>query len=517
MGTSKAFLFPILSALLATSIFAATPTPDGSTAAVTAQWSHVDRVSNTVPTTQILAHAFTLRDNPMHDPEFAALKDLKTNDTRLQLWFSVTRQAVAELKAPTATETFWDFTYIDPLVKDYYNNTAGRHHINMGTIPRWMFNVPNKEIPNDPSASFYAYTDDTNGNNLKDPSGKQFAEYQVRLYEWLTKGGFTDELGKYHKSGHHYKIDYWGILNEPDFENKITVEQYTKIWDAVATAIHKVDPKVHFFSAEVSGAEVPWAKYFLDPKNHAPGAPAVEYFCIHNYTNGTNEPSTWHDSYFVHPDMDVSNGASAKAFGDRVRQVMQIRDQLSPKTTIILDELGIFNIVVPTEESCRADEPYHNYNPLYWNANGANWADTFITAENLGIPLISMSQMDGYPTQCPSISMMDGETRKPNAHYWALWLISHNFGPGDKLVTTSSNTEDVVTQAQITPSGNKLLLISTQDHPVTVDLSGAFASGSLQAQVVDQQSFESAPRTDSVSGQQITLAPFAVAVVSQQK
>ena len=497
--------------MLLAAMTAAAPAVARAQADVSATWSNVERTSNTVPTTQILAHAFTLRNNPMHDPEFKALKDLKTDDTRLQLWFSVTRQAVAELKPPTATETSWDFTYIDPLVQDYYKNTRGKHHINMGTIPRWMFNVPEENVPTDPAASFYAYTDGTTGDLLKDPSGKQFADYQVRLYEWLTKGGFTDELGKFHK-GHHYKVDFWGVLNEPDFENHITVEQYTKIWDSVTTAIHKVDPEVHFFSAEVSGAEVPWAKYFLDAKNHAADAPPVEYFCIHNYTNGTNEPATWHDSYFVHPDMDVSNGASASAFAGRVRQVMEIRDQLSPKTTIMLDELGIFDIVKPTEESCRADEPYGNYNPLYWNANGANWADTFITAENLGVPLISMSQMDGYPTQCPSISMMDGDTRKPNAHYWALWLISHNFGPGDQLVTTKSSTEDVVAQASITHAGRKVLLINTTDHDVTVNLAGTFASGKVKLQVVDAKSGEDRPRKESVSGPSVTLAAFAVAV-----
>jgi hypothetical protein len=183
----------------------------------------------------------------------------------------------------------------------------------------------------------------------------------------------------------------------------------------------------------------------------------------------------------------------------------------------MLDELGIFDIVKPTEESCRADEPYHAYNPLYWNANGANWADTFISAENLGVPLISMSQMDGYPTQCPSISMMDGETRRPNAHYWALYLISHNFGPGDKLVATSSSNPDIVAQASITSAGKRLLLINTQDHSITVNLSGSFPSGGLHADVVDQQSGEQAPRTDNITGGQLTLAPFAVAVVSPQK
>lgn len=506
-------------ALLLTVIatIAANPSLASAQVDVSANWSHVERVSNTVPTTQILAHSFTLRDNPMHDAEFRALKDLHTDDTRLQFWFSVTRQAVAELKAPTATETYWDFTTIDPLVEDYYRNTTGRHHVNMGTIPRWMFNVPEEQVPTDPTATFYAYTDGTTGELLKDPSGQQLADYQVRLYEWLTKGGFTDELGKYHKSGHHYKIDYWGILNEPDLENHITVEQYTKIYDAVSTSIRKIDPDVQFFSAEVSGAEIPWAQYFLDAKNHRPDAPPVQYFCIHNYTNGSNDPATWHDSYFVHPDKNVNDGASAHAFGERVKQVMAIRDQLSPKTIIMLDELGVFDIVNPAEDSCHADEPYHSYNPLYWNASGANWADTFIAAENLGVPLISMSQMDGYPTQCPSISMMDSETRRPNAHYWALWLISHNFGPGDQLVTTKSSSEDVVAQASITPAGRKILLINTTDGDVRVNLTGAAAPGAVRMQVVDEKSGEQAPRVERVVGQQVTLAPFAVAAVAQRK
>jgi len=37
-------------------------------------------------------------------------------------------------------------------------------------------------------------------------------------------------------------------LNEPDFENKLNVEQYTRIWDAVAEAIHKIDPDVQFLA-----------------------------------------------------------------------------------------------------------------------------------------------------------------------------------------------------------------------------------------------------------------------------
>lgn len=514
MRTGKGIFYVLLAAVAAFPAIAAYAA-ENSSASVTAHWTQIERVSNTVPTTQVLNHAFTPRKHPLHDPLFRAVRNLHTNDTRLQFWFSITNLALPELKEPTATETFWDFRYMDDLVADYYANSSGRHNINMGTIPRWMFNVPPVEIPTDPGASFYPYTDGTRGDLLKDPSGKQFADYQVRLYEWYTKGGFADELGKYHKSGHYYKIDYWGVLNEPDFENRITVEQYTKIYDAVTTALHKIDPDLQFFAPEVSGAEVAWAKYFLNPKNHSPEAPPVEWFAFHNYVNAPNDPSTWHAKYFTDPESGPTDGASANAFAERIEQVMKIRDELSPKTKLIVDELGTFNIVKPGEEACRADEPYTAFHPLYWNANGANWAVNFVTAEKLGLPLMSVSQMVGYPTQCPSIAMFDPDTAKPNSHYWVLYLINRNFGPGDKLAGTESSSDDLVAQAAITPGGRKVLLINTTEKPIDVDLSGTFEVPDLAAQIVDQASGEDEPRQEFLTRPHLTLAPFAVAVVMQ--
>lgn len=487
------------------------------TAKVTTRWDNVTAVSTTIPTTQILAHAYTLRTSPIHDQLFKALQDLHTDDTRLQFWYSVTRQAVLEIKEPTATQAFWDFQYADPLVEDYYAHTSGRHHLNFTTIPRWMFKVPPKDVPQDPTASFYAYTDDTRGDLLKDPSGRQIAAYQARIFQWYTKGGFTDEVGKFHKSGHHYKIDYWDVLNEPDFENKITVEQYTKIYDAVTEAIHKMDPDVQLLGPEVSGAEIPWARYFLNPKNHRPGSLPVAWFTFHNYVNAPNDPSTWHAKYFTNPASSPTDGAAARAFVGRIQEVLKIRDELSPKTKVIVDELGTFNDVKTTEEACRANEPYQAYHPLYWNAIGANWAYIFIAAERFRMPIFSMSQMIGYPTQCPSISMFDKDTAKPNAHYWVLGLINRNFGPGDKLTQTASSSPDIETQAAVTSRGRKLLLVNTTEHSMQVDLASSFSDSKapLQADVVDQASGEEAPRRDRLTDQQITLAPFAVAVVSR--
>lgn len=483
--------------------------------AVTANWNTVTRKSVTVPTTQILASALTVRSNPLNMPMWKALKNLHTNDTRLQLWFSVPNQVIAELKEPTATETFWDFRYMDPVVADYFANTSGAHHINIGTIPRWMFKVPPVDLPADPGASFYPYDAGTSGELLKDPSGKQFADYQVRVFQWYTQGGFTDEIGKFHRSGHHYKINYWGILNEPDFENKFTVQQYTRIWDSVAEEIRKVDPSVQFFGPEISGAEVKWARYFLNPKNHSPEAPPVRFFSIHNYVTADNDPGSWQATYFTDP--TGKNGFSVRAFRDQLHQVMKIRDELSPATQIVIDELGTFDHLRPGENGGVDDEPYGAYNPLYWVASGANWAANFITAENAGVRLISMSQMLGYPTQAPSCTMLNPKTAHPNAHYWVLSLVNSNFGPGDKLVATRSSSVDIVAQAAITASGNRVLLVNTSDHAVAVNISGTFASGPLKVQAVDEASGENPPRTDSVAGRQIQLAPFAVAIVSSSR
>jgi hypothetical protein len=491
------------------------PPPPSTTATITTEWKHVIATSATIPTTQILAHAYTLRDSPVHDALFQAFGDLGTDDSRLQFWYSVTRQAVLEIEEPSATETHWDFQYADPLLADFYAHTTGKHHLNISTIPRWMFNVEPKQVPEDPRASFYPYTDDTRGDLLKDPSGKEIADYQARIFSWYTQGGFTDEAGKFHKSDHHYKVDYWDILNEPDFENHITVEQFTRIYDAVTAAIHKIDPHVEFFAPEVSGSEISWAKYFLDPKNHAPGFLPIRWFTFHNYVNAPNDPSTWHAKYFTDPAKSETDGVSASVLLDRVREVMQIRDQLSPHTEVIVDELGTFNDVKTTEEACRAPEPYDAYLPLYWNAIGANWAYIFAGVERMRMPVFSMSQMIGYPTQCPSISMFDKDTARPNAHYWTLHLIERNFHPGDKLVATSASTPDVAAQASVTGAGKKLLLVNTTEHAVEADLAQTFPGAhSLRAEVVDQVSGEQPPRVEAVTNKRVTLAPFSVVVVS---
>lgn len=497
------------------------------TVTVDAAWDREVRISVTTPTTQHLANSMTVPGHPLKNLLLTDLRNLHTDATRLQLWFSVPRQVVAELNEPSPTETFWDFTQIDPVVADYFANTLGRHNVNAGTIPRWMFNVSPLDVPADPGKAFYRYVEGTRGELLKDPTGKQFGEYQARIFSWYTQGGFTDELGRFHRSNHHFKIDYWGVMNEPTVENGLTAAQYTRLYDATVIAIRRIHPKVQFIGPEYGGGPasddmrqmLSWERYFLDPKNHDPAALPIRWFSFHNYPIAFNDPHTWQQAYFLGKTGAI--GAPVRALPNLLRKVAQIRDELSPQTQIALDEVGTFLLLKPFDVSHMDAEhnpgtpsdPYGSYNPLYWVAAGSAWAGDFIVAERLGIPIISMTQMVGAPEQCESVSMINWETGAPNAHYWTLALINRHFAPGDRLVETSSDSDDVIAQASITPLGKKLLLVNSSNRTIIVDLREAFGKGPITSEIVDEKTGEMSPRVDRSQSAAVRLAPFAIAVV----
>src|ERR1035437_2856819 len=77
--------------------------------------------------------------------------------------------------------------------------------LNFSTTPQWMWITPKPvAYPADPEEPVWNYTQ---GAELRDPSGQELAAYYARLVGWYTLGGFVDEYGKRHESGHHYQVD----------------------------------------------------------------------------------------------------------------------------------------------------------------------------------------------------------------------------------------------------------------------------------------------------------------------
>jgi hypothetical protein len=468
-------------------------------------WNTVLLVSRSTPTLQVVVNPMLYRGSPIHDASFAALKSLGADYVRFVPWLPYPRAAVAELEPPAPGLTHWDFSSIDPVTTDFFAATDGHSTIlNFSTIPAWMFKTAKPvNPPADPAQVFWDYTQ---GTALRDPSGKELGNYYARLVSWYTQGGFTDEAGVRHRSGYHYAIPIWEVLNEVDSEHSTTPEDYTLRYDAIVGAIRRVSPQTRFMGLALAapGADPRYFEYFLNPANHKPGIP-LDYISFHFYaTPAADETAdTWQHTFF-----DQADGFLATT-----RYILAIRDRLSPATRVDTDELGV---ILPDDNRETASQlampsriPHR-----YWNAAAALYAYLFIELTKLGVDVVGESQLVGFPSQFPSVTMVDWTTGKPNARYWALKLIEDNFHPGDKLVGPPSglfSTPEIAIQGFITPAGHKVLFVNKTNKEETVKLQADLANGVTWT--VDEATGEDAPRSGKANGDTLKLAPFAVEVL----
>lgn len=462
--------------------------------AVKVQWEGEATVSRSTPTLQVVVNPMLLRGSPIHAGSFDALKKLGADYVRFVPWFPYPHMAVPELDPPSDTGTSWDFSHIDPIVEDFMDATAGHSVVmNFSTIPVWMFQTEKPvAYPADPNQVSWDYNQ---GLTLRDTSFRELSAYFVRLFSWYTHGGFTDEKGRVHRSGHHYSFPYWEVLNEPDLEHRLSPEAYTRMYDAIVTALKKVSPETKFIGMSLAHETDPsWFTYFLDPAHHRPGVP-LEGISYHFYGHPDfrDQPLEYYQYSFFN---------QADAFLDRVRYIESIRKRLAPHTFTTVNELG--NIL-------ERDGVGKTIPDEYWNLCGAMYAYLYVQLTRLGIDAVGESQLVGYPTQFPSVSMMNWTSGKPNARYWVLKLLKDNFGPGDRLVPTQAGDGQVLAQAFVTAAGRRLLLVNKRNVPITLKMPPAAVGGAVSA--VRPETGDGPPASGHVDRGQLTLAPFEVAVV----
>ncbi len=471
---------------------------------VTVDWNKTVIVSKSTPTLQVVVNPMLRPGSPIHDGAYQAVKELGADYVRYVPWLPYPRLGVAELEPPSKEKTSWDFSLIDPMTKDFLAATEGHSTVmNFSTIPAWLWKTDKPvTYPADPNQVYWDYTQ---GTEMNDPSGKQVGEYYARLVSWYTRGGFTDENGKVHTSNYHYNFPIWEVLNEVDFEHKMTPQQYTIIYDAVVAAIHQVSPDTKFMALALAdpSANPQMFEYFLNPANHKPGIP-IDYISYHFYASpkATEDINNWQYTFFDQADRFLAS----------TRYIDAIRQRLSPQTKTDTDELGV---ILTTDEDEIHDKKAHpdKIPALYWNAAGSLYAYLYAELAKQGIDVIGESQLVGYPSQFPSVSMIDWNNSKPNARYWVLRLLKDNFHPGDQLVTTTAtNGKDVTAQAFVTATGKKLLLLNKRNRAIDITLPAGAENGQLLT--VDQASGEGPARTGKQQGNQLTLAPFAVTIVT---
>ena len=464
------------------------------------KWDKVVTVSKCTPTLQEVVNPPLRPGSKIHDRVYLALHELGADYVRYEPWLPYPKLGVAELEPPKDGKTSWDFSLLDPMMEDVMKAQAGHSVIiNFSTIPQWMFKTDKPvPYPADPDQVTWDYEQ---GTEFRDPSLKEVGDYYARLVSWYTQGGFTDEFGKRHDSGHHYKIDNWEVLNEVDGEHSMTPQTYTKVYDAIVEAIHRADPKISFVGMGLGGEPREFIEYFLNHKNHKPGIP-IPMISYHFYAVPSSDetPEIMEHTYWE----------QAERFLSVVSYIQGIRERLSPETKTDTDELGSISA-----EDTEQDKPGHVFKPIpnsFWNLCGSMYAYLYVELAKRGVEVAGESQLVGYPTQFPSVSMVDWETGQPNARFWVLKLLRDNFGPGDKLVDTDSKNPYVYVQGFVTSEGkHKFLLLNKRNRAFNVMLPDADGA---QVQVVDQTTNFQPPAFSTLAGNQITLGGFGVAAVT---
>jgi hypothetical protein len=476
------------------------------TISIKAHWDQVIRISKTTPSIFIGSGPAIWRGAAAHDPIFQSVHDFGGDDVRLSGGgYLYPHYGVAELEPPTATQTFWDFSKIDEVNEDALQALAGHRIVmNFTTIPEWMFKHAKPfHYPQD--AEKLCWTCNP-GTELRDPTYGEVADYFARVVSWNVKGGFTDELGKWHASGHHFKVDYWEVFNEPALEHGLSPEVYTGLYDAIVEAIHKVSPQTKFvgMSDNYAAAHPDFFMYFLNPRNHKPGVP-LDMISYHFYAVPAPDetPEVNQFTYF----------AQADHFFETVGYVEAIRKHFSPRTGTMLNEVGT---MLPADWD--QDKPGYVYKPapaVYWNLSAATFAYLYAGLAVRGIDVVNESGIPCGPDTWPSIAMHNWDTGQPNARFWVVKLIHDNFRPGDKIVDVENPSGAVLMQGYVTAGGErKVLIVNKRDHEIRLTLAGA-QGGKLE--VVDQHTASNPPSSSVIDGDNFELGGYAVAVVSLPK
>ena len=470
---------------------------------ISVDWKSVEAVSKTSLTIQVCPEPPMRRGHPAGKNIYKSLRDMKVNYARLQPWYPYPKLGVAELEPPKDGKTSWDFSVIDPIVIDFIKAAEGRPvMLNFSTIPQWMIKTDTAvAYPKDPNAIAWNYSP---GNQFRDTTLKELVDYYHRLISWYTKGGFTDEYGKFHKSGYFFKIDWWEVLNENDQDTQhlFSPEMLTKIYDAVVGDLMKLNPGMKFSALALAFPHTggPYAEHFLNPKNHQPGIP-LDMFSYHNYIMAGGEKwlegealNKQYYSYFERMD----------DFFKVADQLEAIKKRLSPNTKTFISELGTLPIGNPSDAELVIPR-------IYWHVSSAMFAYAYAGMAKKGIDILAIAELIDYPGQFAGTSILHWNTGLPNPRYQGMKLLQQNFSPGDKLVKTVQTDSVLFSQGFITVKGKRKILLINKSNKIVNALVPAGKGAAMQ--FVDVNSGSRPASSKILTSATVALQPYTVAVI----
>ncbi|CAF1435987.1 unnamed protein product [Rotaria sordida] len=409
---------------------------------------------------------------------------------------------------PPQNNTYYNFTYLDTMLEDFLDATDGHSRIiSFSTQPNWLFKQATPHIyPDNATFTDWGYPV---GTQLVDETMQELGDYYGRLFAWYTRGGFIDEYSRKHISNYQYNWDYTEIFNEIEGEHSMTIEYYTRAYDAVIQGIrrHTNNYDMKYVGMSLGGHnEFSWYRYFLNHSNHAPNIP-LDMISYHFYAfgNSRTDPKDW-ESFFGQLDIFIFE----------VEQIEEIRKSLSPQTRTTIDEVGV---ILPDDNIPEAPQ----FPMIYWNAAAALYAYAWAIISRQGIDVATHSQLVGFPElpdlqlqpQFPSVALLNWTTGEGTAKYWITKLLIDTVDiDNDEAVvtqTTDTSGKNIFSQGFISKNGHRWVLIINKRYAnVDVFLPGCTGG---RMQIANEASGFGPPTEITLTLSRITLSPFAVAIV----
>jgi Glycosyl hydrolase catalytic core len=129
---------------------------------------------------------------------------------------------------PQTSPTTWDFSILDAVTQPVLGIGDHSPEFQIAVAPAFMYDSQ---------------------HNFLDPTYQQFAGYTQNLVRYYDTGGFTAADG-FHVSPSPNPVTWWGIYNEPNFNN-LDSTQYTDLYNAVVPLMQAVDPSLKFAAVEL--------------------------------------------------------------------------------------------------------------------------------------------------------------------------------------------------------------------------------------------------------------------------
>lgn len=130
---------------------------------------------------------------------------------------------------PQTTASTWDFNLLDAITQKVLGVGDHSPEFQIAVAPAFMYDAQ---------------------HNFVDTSYAEFAAYAQNLVKYYNiAGGFTATDGP-HASPSGLPITWWGIYNEPNYNN-LSSAQYTQLYNTLVPAMQAVDPSLKYAAVEL--------------------------------------------------------------------------------------------------------------------------------------------------------------------------------------------------------------------------------------------------------------------------